>query len=701
MDTRLRNSIAYISLLTIVSACLYGCGTENSNEDETRPLRGTPVLVERRHSSMQVLAPPPSSADELQVIRNDNSEMIEMSSAIASSTAQEDDTHESGEEEPPDTLPPNPGPDDLSEIIITGLRVNEPPSWRASVKPRDCDKCEASKQVQERMDYTLSIRLANDEAMVEGGQVSDSMTELYEQIPEDRSITLKLVPLFVDGLEPFGNDDAEPLELVIRKLDAPGIWGQSDLQFVVRPNAKKCASLIVSVWDVTLTIAYDAFLVTLPVGKPGTTSQCPDPRRQETLLSDVSLVSVSDVFQPPVAPVAPEVNDRISLYAFELPIKRNSYVFAVIAPAEGQTTISGWKLKTPLSESFGQQAGDFNLAAQRDRERMNGADDTEWIYKETARFIKKKLFTAESTSGGANPLEVFEKMRMVINRDGANANVMAQIFVPITGSDESGLMFLPLRTLGAANSDYFRDFRFTSPLPGAGEENAETPACISTWRLVLNTSLADSTGDSANAQSTTQAAIERLAALEPQGWRPPAMTSNQSIRDFFESQHDAEDQNGSTGIIIATHYGRRNLALENGEVIGVEDMTAYRAPQSIAVLAACETASPSEANGIIRSLREQNVDAFLASPLQVPTDYAIRLVESLVKQIDLAYAAGDQPTLAELYAAAMENVEFHSESQRVEARNLGREFVIVGDASRRLCKLPSMEGDGNGQIQNP
>lgn len=604
---------------------------------------------------------------------------------------------------PPSTPSPGPEPDsaaDLDQVIVTSTRTIEPPSWRTSVKSRGCTDCDAVRQVEERKDYALNVRLSNHEEDVEDGQISDVMREIVEAIPEGESTTLKLVPLFVDGLVPLNDADAQPVELAVRNPDEPGLWGQATLQFTVLPNAKKCASLIVSVWDVTLTLAYDAFLVTLPVGKPGTASRCPDPLNPGTLLSGPSLVSVSDVFRPPVASAAMATNDRISMYAFELPIKRSSYVFAVIDPAQGDTTVSGWKLKTPLSESFGLQATDFNKAAQRDRERMNGADETEWIYEKTAKFIKKKLFTAEFTSSGAKPDEVFEQLRTVINRDGANANVMAQIFVPITGSDESGLMFLPLRTLAGANSAYFKDFRFASPLPGAGEDEDEAAACVSNWKLVLNTSLAGSAGEGEDAQSSAHAALERLAALEPKPWRTETMTRNEAIRDFFENQDDADEQVGSTGIIIAAHYGRRSLGLE-GDEIAVEDLTAYRARHSVAVLAACETAAPTEANGIIRGLRGQNVDAFLASPLKIPTDYAIRFVESLVKQIDLAYTNGAQLTLDELYATSMDNVETRSEGQRMEARNLGREFVIVGDASRRLCKFPMTEADGNGPIPNP
>lgn len=710
MDKMYRRWIVGIVLGAIVSVGLCACNSPSDAESPQSADSATadtamevPDLPQSPGDAAAALPPEDSAVSPSDYGGYDASDPPQHATpSIPRETASRDEGALPFPSRPPTPTPPpplpSPVPDEptvLDRITPTGSRA--PPSWRTSVKARGCSDCDVTRQVQHRKDYALDILLSDSGDDVEGGKPSEIM---LQQIPEGESKTFKLVPLFVNGLMPLNDTDAQPVEFVVREPDEPGLWGYATLQFAVMPKAKKCASLVVSVWDVTLTVAYDAFLITLPVGMPEKPSRCADPLRPGTFLSGPSLVSVSDVFQPPVAITAPEARDRISLYAFELPIKQNSYVFAVIDPLHGSTTVSGWKLKTPLSESFGLQAAAFNKAAQRDRERMNGAHETEWIYERTAKFIKKKLFTAEYTSGGTEPSKVFEQLRTVINRDGASANVMAQIFVPIAGSDESGLMFLPLRTLAGPNSAYFKDFLFASPLPGAGEDEAEAAACVSTWKLVLNTSLAGSTGESADAQSSTQAAVERLAALEAKPWRAATMTGNEAIRDFFQNQDDPDDQAGSTGIIIAAHYGRRSLGLE-GDEIAVEDLTAYRAPHSVAVLAACETAAPSEANGIIRGLREQNVDAFLASPLRVPTDYAIRFVESLVKQIDLAYANGAQPTLEELYATSMDNVDTQSEGQRIEARNLGREFVVVGDASRRLCKLPVTGADGYGASQNP
>jgi len=67
----------------------------------------------------------------------------------------------------------------------------DPPSWRTSVKSRGCTDCDVVKQVEERKDYALNVRLSNDEEGVEGGQVSNVMGRVFEAIPEGESTTLK------------------------------------------------------------------------------------------------------------------------------------------------------------------------------------------------------------------------------------------------------------------------------------------------------------------------------------------------------------------------------------------------------------------------------------------------------------------------------------------------------------------------------
>ena len=207
---------------------------------------------------------------------------------------------------------------ELDQVFVTSSRTIEPPTWRTTVRSLGSTDSDV-KQVEERKAYVLNVRLSNHEEGSETGQIADEFLRVVEAI-QDGSSTFKLVPLFVDGLVPYEDTDAQPKPLPVRKPEEPGLWGQASLHFTVLPNAKKCASLVISVWDVGLNVAYDAFLITVPVSKPGEASRCPDPLRPGSLLLEPSLVSVSDVFEPPVASPEMATSDSISIYAFELPI---------------------------------------------------------------------------------------------------------------------------------------------------------------------------------------------------------------------------------------------------------------------------------------------------------------------------------------------------------------------------------------------
>jgi hypothetical protein len=321
--------------------------------------------------------------------------------------------------------------------------------------------------------------------------------------------------------------------------------------------------------------------------------------------------------------------------------------------------------------------------AQQDRTRMKGAAEGDWIYERTAEFIRDNLFRE---AGGH--YRAFERIRDFVNAS-EGVDVSVQLYVPLTGSDEYGLMFLPLRVMSAPGSRIFsNDFSQFSPLPDSGTTGKE---CISNWQVIVNPDLANVGSSPDNKKAALADSIQRLEDLPETRWRATTLSGYDDIRDYFAQFPDARRENampaGATGLIVVAHYGHGTLGLEGGEVLPIDGFDRRFPAGSAAFLAACETAIPTEADGIIRQLRRDNVETFVASPLQVPVDYAVALMDNLVMQIDDAYAHGRTPTLGELYRNAMAAVERQSDDDNISNKVLGREYVLAGNPDQSLCKL--------------
>jgi hypothetical protein len=580
--------------------------------------------------------------------------------------------------------------------------------WSATVRGSNCvEECIATDQVEQNKSYRLEISLKE---YAESGVASTAIKTIIEEAAtRSEPYTFKLVPLFVDGIGPARDNDAKSADLVVTKPGLQGNpWGTGTVKFSVLPEAKRCAQMIVSVWDTGLRVAYDAFIVTLPVTKDSDRSHCRDLLDPRIKRDSPSLVSMTDAFKADVSETDTEAENRISLYAFQLPIaSKDSYAFAVLNAVDAPTEVIGWKLKRPLSRGFGVNSLNFNKMASQDRTRMIGAEEGEWIYENTSKFILDNLFAARGPR--ANETRMFEQIRRFINtRETVTFSV--QLYIPLEGDDEYGMMFLPLRIMAAPGSKFFlKDFDQFSPLSGAANEDDN---CISDWQLILNPKL-DEGGSlpsilPSNEFTAEAGVIDHLKGLPPERWRMATLSSYDDIKNYFDPQPSANEavagevgvkQQGGTGLIIAAHYGQGTLGLEGEKQLPISRIQKTFPSNSVAILAACETASPTEADGIINQLRERQVNAFLASPLKVPTDYALGFVEQLIARIDNAYRNRETPTINELFRDAMKAMET-APGNSVANKALGREYVLVGNRNLRLCKLPEDPGASSDETDN-
>lgn len=588
----------------------------------------------------------------------------------AAEAARRLEMHASGAEVPQPPQPPPPPPPEENAAPTPGLY------WKAAALSQYCDaECEDQKQVRRGDEYLLRVRL--NERVEDRGRATESLGRV---VADGRVHRFKLIPLFLDGVGFGGGVHAVDLR-IMRPGSAQDDWGTADIPFSVLPEARGCAQMIVSVWDTGMRQAFDAFLVTFPVVGAGA-SGCQDPLHPATILAGPSLVSVTDVFHPWVASEFETAQDRISIYAFELPLAtRDSYGVAVLDHG-GTKSFEGWKLNRPLSRGFGDHAANFSAVAEQDRKRMRGATPGQWIYRQTAEFIRDNLFTDK-----AGRRDAFDRIRGFVNAH-EGVDVSLQLYVPLPGGDEYGLMFLPLRIMAAPGSEIFsNDFNQYSPLSGAVEP---VDRCISRWQVIVNPDFAKSDGSPAGMSFAVADAIARLKALEKNSWRNASLSSYDDIREYLGADEDGNDtgDDGATGLVVIAHYGRGMLGLENEEKLPISAIRRRFPPGSAAFLAACETAIPTEADGLIRQLRNGNVETFVASPLQVPVTYVVPLMDRFVTQLGDAYAKGRTPTVGELYRDAIEAMKSGSGAE-IGERVLGREFVLVGNPDRRLCKLES------------
>jgi hypothetical protein len=577
-------------------------------------------------------------------------------------------------------LPELLGPTVSSSMNLAAADPQIPaPHWQTAIHDPECQDCKAIGTMNTGKPYRIRISL--DEKQEGTGTASTSTASILRRLKVNETYQFKLVPIYVNGIAPLIGTDPKPVDLVARwPQDGSTNWGEATLDIRVLPEARRCAQMIVSVWDFDMRVAHDAFMVTFPLpGFRNGVSNCRNPLQPDERLDGPKLLSVSDVFKPDVPQPAVPTGNRISLYAFQLPIPTgDSYAFVALAPAGSETTVRGWKLMSPLKTSFGSGSA-FSNKALRDRNKMRSAEPGDWIYKETARFIREGLFLGVGVAGRLDGQDAFKEIQSFVN-DKEEVDFFAQLYVPIT-IEEQGMMFLPLRTMTASNSVFFKkDFRLLSPLPSTPDEGE----CISDWKVILD-------GDMASSD-----VFNSLKKLKQKPWRDVSLHTYEDILAYFDPESvspmaekaafNRAQEPGGIGLIIAAHYGGGKLGLDK-EDLPINQLKRPFPRGSAAILAACETAAPSEAGGIINQLRDRQVDAFLASPLKVPTPYALSMVNYLTKRIDEAYENGATPTLRELYSSAMDDVG-KEDPTNLEINNLGREYVMVGNLERRLCKRP-------------
>ena len=358
--------------------------------------------------------------------------------------------------------------------------------WHSKVQDANCVDCQETTVVQRSRPYQLKVSLRERSEQARG-TTTPAISIAISDLPPGEPHYFKLIPIYVDGVAPLTSEITPILLSARRPADGSEMWAEASIDFRVLPEARKCAQLVVSVWDFDLRVAHDAFMVTLPVPDDSTAeSACPDLLNPNQNLTGPTLISVTDAFKPRAPADSVPQGNRISLYAFQLPLATgDSYAFAVLAPLDGESKVRGWRLKNSLLTAFGRDAGTLSGQAEIDRGKMRVAAPGSWIYEKTARYIRNNLFQGKSVGGKgkAQAKDAFEEIRDFINAH-RGTTVVTQFYVPMDG-EEPGLMFLPLRTMTANGSKFFtEDFQLLAPLPGA-EEIDETE-CIADWRVILD-----------------------------------------------------------------------------------------------------------------------------------------------------------------------------------------------------------------------
>ncbi|MCF7222516.1 hypothetical protein [Marilutibacter chinensis] len=636
--------------------------------------------------------------------------------AIAAAPAPAELVHEEDEPAIVPTAAAFSGP--AEDLPVEGFRIG----WTAGVSPRiDCPPdCAPVTTVARGRSYQLDVAVV-DRALQ--ARVSTTLEERLRELREDRALVVHLVPIFADGVSPAPGNGTTAYPLVLRKPSPPPspsiddeeagtgadgtgsddagaddrtdrVFGRQSIPFLVNAYARGCAQIVLSVWNEEMTIALDGLVVTMPIdGFFGQTS-CRDPSdRERRLQAPVvkSMADVVDVLDRP-AGVADDAS-HVGLHVFEVGASRgDSYAVMVVQPRDGERQVAGWRLVSSIEDAFRANA-EFQRRVVADRGYLSQAERGHWAYQKAAKFIKDKLFSAQASSQlpGMSAEQAFAALKALAESDDETV-VSAQFFVPGRGGD-SERMYLPLRMLAAPGSQLItNDFTLVEPISVPG---ALTPGCVSRWHVLVGRSVAHDLPDE------HKRIVDRIVALPPTDWRNAALTGHTQVEAFFAgtagtppsaASSAASAPAGAEGIILVAHYGSDGIEIErgSGEVIDMEDIRRRFAPGSAAFLAACNTASPNASNGLIQRLHRHNVESFIASPLSVPTDYALVLTEQLINDIDRAYYEGDTPTLQALYAQAVATTErrYSETNGFVGDGHLHREYVLIGDPSVRLCPRP-------------
>lgn len=570
------------------------------------------------------------------------------------------------------TTSPGPWP-----VEPPSLPVDTAVGWRAELMSDG----EARQFVPSGASHSLRLAAELDGALP---RVSDTLQRQIDALGPSETIELAVVPVFADAMVKPALGSPSAYRLVLRApAGSPGL-GAVDIPFIASAPSGGCGSLALSLWDAAMTRAMDSLLLAIPIGSgPEALEAC---LRRFGTAGGIVAGNEATFFATPAGELPASPAPVVGLHAFEFAPPAGNHVnyvvFAHRAPGSDQTII-GWQAEKRLSDAIDRKQFEQLLAAAHESLASSDKANREKAYQYVSRLMHRLLFTAATPApAGQGPQDAFRLLQDYINS--ADAPTVSARF-SIRGTAANDLMYVPLKLLAWPIPGYLGndEFGVVQPLERPGADVVD--ACISKWNLLVPRKL-----DGISGESRTR--LEEIHNLPDRPWIGEHASDTQAFFDFLTNASEPEPDAQPEGLILLSHYRREgldpewNAGNESAPPVIPEAFIERRFPRgSVAFLAACETAAPDAADGLIDTLNANGIDSVVASPFSINANYAINLTRQLLFELDKAYSAGDQPTLRQLLdRAASRTAGFYPDNERMVAKQ-SLELVLAGNPDIRIC----------------
>ena len=616
---------------------------------------------------------------------------------------------------PPDdpTAPPTPAEAPASTEpaqIYWNTWIEPPCGWRRPIPGLPCPVGTAKRAAKNTLVLSLSLdNLLARFASPAGGGLQRRIEEL-EGAPFD----LAVIPVLTDGsvelaengerVEYFtfnpaklmpprelSADEAantDPIKLAKRARAASA--GKLELPLFFTERAPACTYVTLAIWDGQLRQPIDSLTVPVSVGpEPG--DHCADGDADPSVRSGVtSFVSFADVATGEAQATS------LSLHSFEFQLKNDMRSFVVVAGHEnGKPYVYGWETERPISALLsrtGALPAEIKAARKVLADPKKNTKDRQHAYGKAGAYLRDALFTArpDRDPGIAAAKDALATFKRISSSAAQRLTVHARFTTP--GRNGQELFYSPLRLLAAAGADGLAgDIRVIQPLP---KRHGTAQTCIDRWTIIAGPNLVTKEED-----PDAKDALDAMLAAQ-RGWVAETISHSTRLSSFFAGEDpppatapvapaEPAEHRAEGLLLLAHHSDDAGFYFDEGQAVMVERAKRSFRPGSVAVLAACATASAGSADGFLKWLNTSRVDGVVASPFLVDASYATLMSHEIFKELDRAYTKGDTPTLAEILQTAVSKVGKPEGTDAADnpLQLEGMEYVVAGNADVRLCRL--------------
>jgi len=370
----------------------------------------------------------------------------------------------------------------------------------------------------------------------------------------------------------------------------------------------------------------------------------------------------------------PGSSAHAALHVFETTMGKIA-VFVDGRPGRSQKVYS-WTLLTSLIEYL---TDPLRLLKKIESARQKANNGDPSGYAEAARELALMLFSADGEDG-----ETAERAKAALQelvRESTKPPVVVARLVSseiLDGRNRTAI--LPLGLLSAAGPDpvLSKPLVVVQPLP---RERYSREACIDPWTFGVPAELHGVVDDKV---------LEALAVKDPPQWDGQRLHTLSALKNYLLDEQRASGAKGEGLLVLAHQAGGQLWFNDPGERIQPQEIRRIYAEGSVAVFAACSTASPDGNNrAILDRFNARGIDAIVASPFPVTIDYAVPLTLEFAGIVGEHRKAGRTPTFLELFTEATQRTAQKLTDTGGRFEQMGLEYILLGDPDLKLCGPPS------------